>query len=84
MHLPVSCTVAVMSMCGMVAWFFMLVDCTTATVGYERISIGTPVQARFGSAVGGIVLMTIPLVTMFSSIVLSLMTNARLAANSEP
>lgn len=36
-----------------------------------------PAQARFGSPVGGIALMTVPLLTMFSSIVLSLMTNAR-------
>ena len=43
-----------------------------------------PAQARFGSGVGGIALMTVPLVTMYSALVLSLMTNARWAASDQP
>lgn len=40
-------------------------------------SLTRVLQARFGSATGGVVLLVIPLLAIFNSCVLSLMTNAR-------
>lgn len=61
------------------------VNASTCSIMYDAdLALVSLLQERFGSGVGGILLMIIPMITTFNSTSLSLTTNARQSRPGQP